>query len=133
MHCHVSGAVSWFAPARFRSYIFSREMPLVLDSIVFAERHLFTCRRLRQAPVFVHFEAVEVCRLPPLVCRQRHLNSLSGGLCVRVFAVHACMAGSRPVCTVVGASITCQAVVLQLSARSAELEDAVLGECVWGW
>eukprot|EP00892_Ulva_mutabilis_P002663 jgi/Ulvmu1/12398/UM009_0045.1 len=59
LHCHVSGAVSWFAPARFRSYIFSREMPLVLDSIVFAERHLFTCRLLRQAPVFVHFEAVE--------------------------------------------------------------------------
>lgn len=60
LHCHVSGAAFWLASAHARNSIFTREMPLVLDSIAFAERGLFTCASLQSSAVFVHFEASEV-------------------------------------------------------------------------
>lgn len=60
LHCHVSGAAFWLASAHARNSIFTREMPLVLDSIAFAERRLFAGPELQGAAVFVHFEASEV-------------------------------------------------------------------------
>jgi hypothetical protein len=64
LYCHVSGATKWLAPPRYRNYIFKREMPLVLDSILYAERNLLGNEALWLAPIFIHFEAAEV-RLPP--------------------------------------------------------------------
>lgn len=65
LHCHVSGAAFWLASAYARNSIFAREMPLVLDSIAFAERDLFSCTSLQDTAVFVHFEASEVCAVAP--------------------------------------------------------------------
>jgi magnesium dechelatase len=65
LHCHVSGAAVWFAPARYRNYIFRREMPLVLDCIMYAERDLLASAVVRGASIFVHFDAEEVCSHTP--------------------------------------------------------------------
>ncbi|CAI5976691.1 unnamed protein product [Closterium sp. NIES-64] len=40
LHCHVSGSHSFLAPPVIRSWIFEREMPLVLESIMYAEKAL---------------------------------------------------------------------------------------------
>lgn len=81
LHCHVSGAARWLAPPRYRSFVFKREMPLVVDSILYAERDLLGNEALWRAPMFVHFEASEVrtciisgvCHSPTL--RASHLCS----------------------------------------------------------
>lgn len=55
LYCHVSGEEFWPAPPPLRSFIFRREMTLVLDSIAFAERDLLAgSPQLAQAPVRVH-------------------------------------------------------------------------------
>jgi hypothetical protein len=72
LHCHVSGAAVWFAPARYRDYIFRREMPLVLDCIMYADRELLDSAVLRNASIFVHFEAEEVCRARYLTSGKPH-------------------------------------------------------------
>ncbi|KAK9908699.1 hypothetical protein WJX75_001621 [Coccomyxa subellipsoidea] len=47
VHCHVSGEERWLAPPALRNYIFQREMPLVLDTVLYADRVL-----LSQLPCF---------------------------------------------------------------------------------
>jgi hypothetical protein len=55
LYCHVSGEEFWPAPPPLRSFIFRREMTLVLDSIAFAERDLLAgSPQLAQALVRVH-------------------------------------------------------------------------------
>lgn len=57
MHVHIRGHSDWWlAPAQLRSFIFRREMSLVLDTVSFAERQfLATQPALADAPVLVHF------------------------------------------------------------------------------
>ena len=57
VHVHIRGSSDWWlAPAQLRSFIFRREMPLVLDTVSFAERQfLATQPALADAPVLVHF------------------------------------------------------------------------------
>ncbi|KAG1678283.1 hypothetical protein FOA52_013904 [Chlamydomonas sp. UWO 241] len=56
--CHVSGEEKWLAPPVLRNYIFRREMPLVLDCVLYAERGLLRHQpELAQALVYVHFES----------------------------------------------------------------------------
>jgi Staygreen protein len=59
VHVHIRGTVDWWlAPAQLRSFIFRREMPLVLDTVSFAERQfLATQPALVDAPVLVHFHS----------------------------------------------------------------------------
>jgi hypothetical protein len=39
VHCHVRGDAEWWlAPRQLRGFIFRREMPLVLDTVRFADR-----------------------------------------------------------------------------------------------
>ena len=84
LHCHVSGAALWLAPARYRNFVFKREMPLVLDCILYAERDLLGSRALWEAPIFIHFEALEARSLPcpPRLCAcwslQRVFAALAG-------------------------------------------------------
>ena len=55
VYCHVSGEEMWPAPAPLRSFIFQREMTLVLDTIAYAEKELLMMDSLyRNASVFVH-------------------------------------------------------------------------------
>lgn len=55
VYCHVSGEEGWPAPPSLRSFIFQREMTLVLDSIAYAERALLEADpALAAAPVVVH-------------------------------------------------------------------------------
>lgn len=55
VYCHVSGEELWPAPPALRSFIFQREMRLVLDTIAYAERHLLeTTPSFAAAPVYVH-------------------------------------------------------------------------------
>lgn len=58
LFCHVSGEERWLAPPTLRNYIFRREMPLVLDCVIHAERELLKHKpQLAQAKVFVHFQS----------------------------------------------------------------------------
>lgn len=55
VYCHVSGEELWPAPPALRSFIFQREMRLVLDTIAYAERHLLeSAPSFAAAPVYVH-------------------------------------------------------------------------------
>lgn len=55
VYCHVSGEELWPAPPRLRSFIFQREMKLVLDTIAYADRALLAAHpELGSATVFVH-------------------------------------------------------------------------------
>jgi hypothetical protein len=57
VHCHVRAPGDWWlAPSLLRGFIFRREMPLVLDTVSFADRdYLRTHAQLAAAPVLVHF------------------------------------------------------------------------------
>lgn len=56
--CHVSGEELWPAPPALRSFIFQREMKLVLDTIAYAERHLLAAHPVFDtAPVYVHLRS----------------------------------------------------------------------------
>ncbi|GAB4813764.1 hypothetical protein N2152v2_000810 [Parachlorella kessleri] len=58
VYCHVSGEELWPAPPALRSFIFQREMSLVLDTIVHAERALLEAQpRLRTAPIRLHLRS----------------------------------------------------------------------------
>ncbi|GIL70344.1 hypothetical protein Vretimale_3466 [Volvox reticuliferus] len=58
VYCHVSGQERWLAPPLLRNYIFRREMPLVLDTLVYADRQLLRAQpALAQAQVYVHFQS----------------------------------------------------------------------------
>eukprot|EP00240_Pyramimonas_obovata_P016116 CAMPEP_0118923514 /NCGR_PEP_ID=MMETSP1169-20130426/2006_1 /TAXON_ID=36882 /ORGANISM="Pyramimonas obovata, Strain CCMP722" /LENGTH=270 /DNA_ID=CAMNT_0006864503 /DNA_START=162 /DNA_END=970 /DNA_ORIENTATION=+ len=61
IHCTVSSReIWWLAPGRLRNYIFCRELPLVLDSVRYAERtYLQQHKALSTAPTKVHFHAAE--------------------------------------------------------------------------
>lgn len=55
VYCHVSGEEKWPAPAPLRSFIFQREMKLVLDTISYADREMLSSSPLCQsACVYVH-------------------------------------------------------------------------------
>ena len=57
VHCHVRGRADWWlAPRQLRDFIFRREMPLVLDTVRFADRDFLSQHaELSDAPVLVHF------------------------------------------------------------------------------
>jgi hypothetical protein len=57
VHVHVRGERDWWlAPSRLRAFIFRREMPLVLDTLRFADRdYLRHHSALMDARVLVHF------------------------------------------------------------------------------
>ena len=56
--CHVSGEERWLAPPALRNYIFRREMALVLDCVVYADRDLIdSLPSLAEAQVVVHFQS----------------------------------------------------------------------------
>ena len=57
VHCHVRGSADWWlAPRQLRDFIFRREMPLVLDTVRFADRDFLSQHaELSDAPVLVHF------------------------------------------------------------------------------
>jgi hypothetical protein len=58
VYCHVSGEEGWPAPPSLRSFIFQREMTLVLDAIAYAERELLAARpEAATAPVYVHLDS----------------------------------------------------------------------------
>ncbi|PNW74675.1 hypothetical protein CHLRE_12g487500v5 [Chlamydomonas reinhardtii] len=58
VYCHVSGEERWLAPPLLRNYIFRREMPLVLDTIVYADRQLLQRQpELARAQVYIHFQS----------------------------------------------------------------------------
>ncbi|CAI5462715.1 unnamed protein product [Closterium sp. Yama58-4] len=58
LHCHVSGSHSFLAPPVIRSWIFEREMPLVLESIMYAEKDLFASHPdLTAATVWIHYHS----------------------------------------------------------------------------
>eukprot|EP00887_Chlorella_sp_A99_P001981 scaffold18.g1981.t1 len=58
VYCHVSGEEMWPAPPRLRSFIFQREMGLVLDTLAHAEAGLLAARPdLAAAPVLVHLRS----------------------------------------------------------------------------
>ncbi len=55
VYCHVSGEELWPAPAPLRSFIFQREMKLVLDTILYADREMLSSNPWCQsACVYVH-------------------------------------------------------------------------------
>ena len=55
VYCHVSGEELWPAPAGLRSFIFQREMTLVLDTIAYADREMIGSDPvLESALVYVH-------------------------------------------------------------------------------
>jgi len=55
VYCHVSGEESWPAPPGLRSFIFQREMRLVLDTISYADRDLLQSSQcMAEALVYVH-------------------------------------------------------------------------------
>ncbi len=55
VYCHVSGEAMWLAPAGLRSFIFLREMTLVLETIAYADRELIAADPLlKEALVVVH-------------------------------------------------------------------------------
>lgn len=55
VYCHVSGEELWPAPPALRSFIFQREMRLVLDTIAYADRRLLASHpSLAEATVYVH-------------------------------------------------------------------------------
>jgi len=65
VHCHVSGEERWLAPPQLRSYIFRREMQLVLDCFVYADQGILSARpEMARAAVFVHFRS----HVPALNC-----------------------------------------------------------------
>ncbi|PRW56547.1 Histone-lysine N-methyltransferase ASHR1 [Chlorella sorokiniana] len=59
VYCHVSGEELWPAPPALRSFIFQREMALVLDTIMHAERDMLLAvmPTLADAPVYVHLHS----------------------------------------------------------------------------
>ncbi|KAK9846596.1 hypothetical protein WJX81_007362 [Elliptochloris bilobata] len=58
VHCHVSGEERWLAPPSLRDFIFRREMPLVLDTLCYADRTLLAGNALlADAIVFVHLSS----------------------------------------------------------------------------
>jgi len=58
VYCHVSGQERWLAPPQLRNYIFKREMPLVLDTLAWAERALLAEHpEYAAARVFVHLNS----------------------------------------------------------------------------
>ncbi|KAK1407847.1 hypothetical protein QVD17_39474 [Tagetes erecta] len=60
VHCYVSGPNSWLDPlaAEFRYYIFSKELPLVLDAVLYGDRVLFSeHKELMDAFVRVFFHS----------------------------------------------------------------------------
>lgn len=58
LFCHVSGQERWLAPPQLRNYIFKREMPLVLDTLAWAERDLLATQpQYAEARVFVHLKS----------------------------------------------------------------------------
>ena len=62
VHCHVRGSSDWWlAPRQLRDFIFRREMPLVLDTVRFADRDFLSQHaELSDAPVLVHFHDCDV-------------------------------------------------------------------------
>lgn len=58
VYCHVSGEELWPVPPALRSFIFQREMKLVLDTIAHAEARLLEAHpALASATVFVHLRS----------------------------------------------------------------------------
>lgn len=58
VYCHVSGDEKWLAPPQLRDFIFRREMRLVLDTFLCADRdYLQSYPHLRRSPVYIHFES----------------------------------------------------------------------------
>lgn len=58
VYCHVSGEESWPAPPNLRSFIFQREMTLVLDTIIYAEQALLQSQpHLARAPILLHLRS----------------------------------------------------------------------------
>eukprot|EP00963_Diacronema_lutheri_P006178 scaffold524_cov357-Pavlova_lutheri.AAC.19 len=57
VYCFISGEGHWWlAPASLREYIFRREMPLVMDTLRYADKNLVTEHpEYNTFPVFVHF------------------------------------------------------------------------------
>ena len=58
VYCHVSGEAKWLAPAGLRSFIFLREMTLVLDCVSYADRELFASDPVfEDARIYVNLES----------------------------------------------------------------------------
>mmetsp|Transcript_36438 Transcript_36438/g.102925 ORF Transcript_36438/g.102925 Transcript_36438/m.102925 type:complete len:398 (+) Transcript_36438:352-1545(+) len=58
VHCHVSGQERWLAPPQLRDYIFRREMQLVLDCFVYADKSLLEVQSdMLNSSVMVHFHS----------------------------------------------------------------------------
>jgi len=57
VHVHVRGEGDWWlAPSPLRAFIFRREMPLVLDTLRFADREFLLARAAAaEVPVLVHY------------------------------------------------------------------------------
>lgn len=56
--CHVSGEERWLASPYLRSYIFRREMGLVLETFLYGDRDLFVVYpELLQAEVYIRFQS----------------------------------------------------------------------------
>lgn len=57
VYCHVSGGIV-FGPARLRSFIFRRELPLALESFRYGDRALYEAYPdLENADIWVHFQS----------------------------------------------------------------------------
>ena len=61
LHCHISGNAFSLVPSGYRNFVFRREMPLVIDSIAYAEKWFNPAAgvppSLQSVPIFVHFES----------------------------------------------------------------------------
>eukprot|EP00798_Chlamydomonas_sp_ICE-L_P015363 gene15365-21449_t len=58
IYCHVNGEEKWLAPPLLRNYIFRREIPLVLDTFLYADRELLASQPdLKKTEVVVHFQS----------------------------------------------------------------------------
>ncbi|KAL6761577.1 Staygreen protein-domain-containing protein [Haematococcus lacustris] len=58
IYCHVSGEDRWLAPPFLRNYIFRREIPLVLEAFMWADKELLLQHpELANADVLVHFQS----------------------------------------------------------------------------
>jgi len=58
VYCHVSGEAKWLAPAGLRSFIFLREMTLVLECVSYADRELFASDPVfEEARIYVNLES----------------------------------------------------------------------------
>lgn len=62
VYCHVSGEEMWPAPPGLRSFIFQREMTLVLDTIAYADRDMLAMNPdMAHAGVYVHLASNLEC------------------------------------------------------------------------